>query len=141
MKPVTRTMPGRRRSGGFTLIELMVACMVVGILSAIAYPSYTKYVLSSNRSTAKAILSEQATYMERYFTSKGNFTDAKAQDAQSPKKGNVRYEISLETTADTFKVKATPKNAQVNDECGTLTIDQTGATATVDAKAGATNCW
>lgn len=138
MKPVTRTMPGRRRSGGFTLIELIVACAVVGILSAIAYPSYTKYVLSSHRSTAKAILSEQAQYMERYYTSKGNYTDAKELVLQSPKAGDIRYVIKLVPEADKFSVTATPQGKQTQDECGTLKLDNTGTTSSTGS---GTKCW
>ncbi|NHZ62536.1 prepilin-type N-terminal cleavage/methylation domain-containing protein [Massilia sp. CCM 8694] len=132
-------MPGRRRSGGFTLIELIVACAVVGVLSAIAFPSYTEYVLSSHRSTAKAILSEQAQYMERYYTSKGNYTGAKELVLQSPKTGQARYVIKLDPlAADSFSVTATPQGKQEADKCGTLTLDSTGSTK---ASTSATNCW
>ncbi|UOD33640.1 type IV pilin protein [Massilia violaceinigra] len=132
-------MPGRRRSGGFTLIELMIACVVVGVLSAIAYPSYTQHVLKSHRSTAKAILSEQAQYMERYYTSRGNYEGAKELVTQSPKTGEARYTIKIDPlTATTYTVTATPLLKQLKDDCGTLKLEHTGATS---AKENVANCW
>ena len=55
----------RRRPLGFTLIELMIVLAIVGILSAIAFPSYTKYVAKGKRAEARAALLESAQYMER----------------------------------------------------------------------------
>ncbi|NHZ91326.1 prepilin-type N-terminal cleavage/methylation domain-containing protein [Massilia sp. CCM 8733] len=134
-----RTMPGRRRSGGFTLIELFIACAVVGILSAIAYPSYTQYVLNSHRSTAKAILSEQAQYMERFYTSKGTYEAAPVLAAQSPKTGDARYVISIKAqTADAFTLLATPQGKQLDDKCGALMLEHTGTTSTEKV---ADKCW
>lgn len=141
MRAGARSMPGRRRSGGFTLIELVVACAVAGILAAIAYPTYTQYVLKSHRATAKAILSEQAQYMERYYTSKGTYVGANELVKQSPKNGESRYAISLTDVTETgFTVVADPVEGtkQVDDECGKLTLNHTGATA---AKENVKNCW
>lgn len=139
MRAGARTMPGRRRSGGFTLLELMIACAVVGVLSAIAYPSYTQYVLNSHRSTAKAILSEQAQFMERYYTSKGSYEAATLLAAQSPKTGEARYVITMTPlTADAFSVVATPQGKQVDDKCGALTLEHTGKTSTEKT---ADKCW
>ena len=139
MRAGARSMPGRRRSGGFTLLELVIACAVVGVLSAIAYPSYTQYVLKSHRATAKAILSEQAQYMERYFTSKGSYEGAKELVTQSPKQGDARYKIEIKPlTENSYTVSAEPLLKQLDDDCGTLTLDHTGATS---AKENVKNCW
>lgn len=53
---------------GFTLIELMITVAIVGILSMIAYPSYTDYMIRSRRSDAKAALIEAAQMLERNYT-------------------------------------------------------------------------
>ena len=55
-------------SNGFTLIELMIAVVIVGILAAIAYPNYTAYVERGKRSEGRALLLEAANLMERYYS-------------------------------------------------------------------------
>ncbi len=56
--------PPRSRQRGFTLMELMVAVVIVGILAAIALPSYRSYVLRANRALVRAMLVDIAAKME-----------------------------------------------------------------------------
>ena len=53
------------RERGVTLIELMITVVIVAILAAIAYPSYTQYVLRSHRTAAKTALHDMASRQER----------------------------------------------------------------------------
>jgi len=66
----------RRRSRGFTMIELLVGVVVVAILAAIAIPSYSAYIIRGQRAAAKAALEQAAQYLERNYTSNGcyNYT-------------------------------------------------------------------
>ena len=58
---------------GFTLIELMIVVAVVGILTAVAYPSYAEYVRRGHRADAKAGLLQAQQWMERAATATGEY--------------------------------------------------------------------
>ncbi|MBL4743489.1 MAG: type IV pilin protein [Cycloclasticus sp.] len=123
---------------GFTLIELMIVVAIIGILAAVAYPSYTSSVQAAKRATAQADLMELASFMERNFTE--NNTYAGATIAAS---GITNDDYTLTAPipglgATTYTLTAVPNNpgSQANDMCGTMTLTQTGATT-----AATNNCW
>ncbi|MDP3168247.1 MAG: type IV pilin protein, partial [Hydrogenophaga sp.] len=63
-----------RRDSGFTLIELMIVVAIIGILSAVAYPSYTEYIRRGARSEATAALLETQQFMERYYGANNRYS-------------------------------------------------------------------
>jgi type IV pilus assembly protein PilE len=63
----TRLSQVKARARGFTLIELMIAVVVVGILTAIAYPQYTEFVRRSRITEATSALDDFRTRMEQFF--------------------------------------------------------------------------
>ena len=63
------------RFSGFTLIELMIAVVIVGILAAVAYPSYQDYILKARRTEGKNALLKAAQQQERYFTDNNHYAD------------------------------------------------------------------
>ncbi len=138
----------RKSSAGFTLIEVMIVVAIIGILAAIAYPSYQDHVRKSRRADAQTALLELAQFMERHYTTNGRYlTSANAAPAlpfsEAPKDGTTKfYDLGFTATptANAYTLQAVPKNAMANDSCGTLTLTNTGAKG---QKAGATlaECW
>lgn len=64
----------KRKTNGFTLIELMIVVVIIGILAAIAYPSYSQWVTETRRSDAQAALMDLAAKLERYFSQCNSYT-------------------------------------------------------------------
>ncbi|MEN8177074.1 MAG: type IV pilin protein [Pseudomonadota bacterium] len=124
---------------GFTLIELMIVVAIVGILAAIAYPSYVEQTRKARRNDAQGVLIELAQYMQRFYTENnrydqdlgGNAVAVPAALAQSPRDGATKfYNLSFQAVAaNTFTLQAVPivGGAQDGDTCGTMTYSNTGA--------------
>lgn len=137
----------RRGNSGFTLIEVMVTVAIVGILAAIAYPSYMAYVVRSNRAAAKSFLLEVTNRQQRYLLDARSFAaDMTALQMSAPADVSRNYTITTAPKAGTkppgFTATATPTGSQLNRDaaCGTLTIDEAG-TKTASGADGATKCW
>lgn len=114
---------------GFTLIELVIAVAVVGILAAIAYPSYQAQMQKSRRAEAKAALVAAAVQLERYFTERNTYATATlgttgVYPAQSEHGYYTLAVTGLGTT--TFTLRATPAGVQSGDPCGVLAYDNAG---------------
>jgi len=125
---------------GFTLIELMIVVIIIGILASIAYPSYVDSVRKSRRSDAQAVLVESANIMERAFTEFNTYNSASTAlpFSVSPKTGTTYYNLRFAArTATTYTIQAIPTGNQTADNCLTLNLSSTG----VKTASGTGNCW
>ena len=130
---------------GFNLLELMIAVAIIGIIASVAYPSYQEYVRDSRRVDAQGVLLEMAQWMERQHTVNGRYTINASGAAptlpltKSPKDGtDTFYTLGVTATAQTYTITATATNAQAGDDCGNLTLTQTGVKG---ATGSGTDCW
>lgn len=127
------------RQAGFTLIELMIAVAVVGILAAIAYPSYQEQVRQTRRAEVASVLLENAQLLERHFTRHGAYdTGAVPLATQSPTSGAAIYHIATVRGANTYTLTATAASGGVmaGDTCAIYTFNQVGQRTPADAR-----CW
>ncbi len=130
-----------RNHTGFTLIELMVTVIIIGIIAAIALPSYQEQVRKTRRVNAQSDLLELASYMERYYTENFTYAGASLPFDESPKSGDGTkyYDLSIAASnATSYRLAATPKNAQSDDRCKSLTVNHRGEQKTTS---NANDCW
>ncbi len=112
---------------GFTLIEVMIVVAIIGIVSAIALPSYSEYIRRGHRAEARAGLLQGQQWLERAATATGTYPLTAVFPATLKTVPGNRYDISLASSnGSTYVLTATPKGAQSGDKCGSYTIDQTG---------------
>lgn len=111
---------------GFTLLEVMIVVMIIGILAVIAYPGYQEYVRRTNRAEGLAFLQDIAARQERHFhqnyeyiVSEDNVGKLGASDTSES--GKYKLTISNE---DGYSLTASPQFTDT--ECGNLTLNAIG---------------
>ena len=127
-----------RGARGFTLVEVLIVVAVISILSAVAWPSYTRYVMRGKRADAQQVMMDISSREEQYLL------DARAYTAAVDNTGlniarqgwtctattcsNANYDITVTATAGpppAYTINATAKSTQVAD--GNLSLDNLGA--------------
>lgn len=117
-----------RINKGFTLIELMIVVAILGIIAAIAYPSYLDSVRKSNRSDAKASLNHQVQQMHRCYSRDFNFTNCSAVGSAESAEGFYTINVRVTDQGQGFEAVATPlKEPQLKDtDCQEFSINSLG---------------
>ena len=131
----------KTRQHGFTLIELMVVVVVIGILVAFAYPSYQQYIARTHRTEAQAIMMAQAQQQERLMTNTGAYVAQSVNSPENSGAGDRFYSIVTTLPADGgYLITATPEGRQNDAKCGTLTLDTIGRRG-ISGTGSVSDCW
>jgi type IV pilus assembly protein PilE len=155
---------GRRRNElGFTLVELMIVVVVIGVLAAVAIPSYRSSVMKSNRAAAKTALLDLAAREEKYYSLNNNYSGTNTTAStvpvdlfgssttitfpmNVPMTGTALYTIAAPvvtipggTAPNYVTLTATPVSTgpQAHDKCGNFILSTTG----VQSVSGTGSCW
>ena len=139
----------RYRLAGFSLIELLVVLVIMGVLSAVALPGYTRYVQRGHRTEGMAALLEAQHFMERYYSANGQYLSPANAVPMLPQRlqriplqGTVRYQLSVrEATVNSYLLQAVPEGSMAGDVCGNLTINQTGLRGVLNSTHSVAECW
>ena len=137
----------KQKTSGFTLIELMVTVAIVGIIAAVALPSYRSSVLRSARSDAKAALLEAATRQEQFYLDNKTYTITMTAlglpvvggeyITESGNYGVTAAPTTGSTIATSYTLTAAPKGGQADDtDCGSFTLTSPGVKG-----AASSDCW
>lgn len=129
---------------GFTSIEMVVVIAIIGILAAIAYPSYSDSVMQARRADAKTTLLDLAQRIERFYSENHTYTSVAANVGGTPQASpDGWYTITIVSTASTYTLSAAPLNSQANDSsCKTFTYNNLGQeSVTGGATWTADQCW
>lgn len=113
-----------KKTAAFTLIELLMAIAIIGIISSLAYPSYLSYQLKTHRGVAKMTLIKAQLRQSSLFILNPNYSDDKNVLGLIDS-DNYLFTI-ITSSATSYLIKATARGQQVKDSgCTILTIDQT----------------
>jgi type IV pilus assembly protein PilE len=129
----------------------MITVAIIGLLAAVAVPSYTRYIQKSRRNDAKTSVLDMASREERFFTTNQVYTSTAtnlgypgAFPVGIPDPNAVTYNISVAispTTSTSFTVTAAPVGPQTLDACGSYTVNETGVQGVTGGTLSATECW
>lgn len=128
---------------GVTLLELMIVVVIVGILAAIAYPSYRDYISRAKRNEAKSALLQIATLQERFYLQNNTYTTDMSQlgfpNAGCNMSDSGAYNVCVtQANANTFNAAASYQYADNEaGKCSQFTIDGTGTKGSTPAP----DCW
>ncbi|MEQ5873997.1 MULTISPECIES: type IV pilin protein [unclassified Pseudoalteromonas] len=129
---------------GFTLIELMIAVAILGIIASIAIPSYFEHVKRTARTEAITSLLDAANKQEQYFVDNREYTTSLSAlgVAETTENNFYKLKATVNNNAGTFELEATPVSGPPlqDSECTKLIITDTGLKKS-QGSADSSTCW
>ncbi|WP_339414404.1 type IV pilin protein [Pseudomonas sp. EA_35y_Pfl2_R5] len=131
---------------GFTLIEIMIVVLIIGVLAAIAYPSYDEYVKRGNRAEGQALLSDASARQERYFAQNNAYITTDGDIAKlGLKNGNKsetnKYTLTVTKVDGDGGYTLTAEQAFNDAKCGNLKLDALGKKDRTGSDKSISDCW
>jgi type IV pilus assembly protein PilE len=132
------------QSRGVTLPELLTVIVIIGILAAVAVPTYRNYLIRAQRSDATTALLRLASAQEKHMLQYGVYVTDTASVPNSPETGGLGipttsehgfYSLAVEATATGYNATATPiagGGQHVDTDCVTLTVNESGTKSATD---------
>jgi type IV pilus assembly protein PilE len=137
------------KAKGFTLIELMIVVVILGVIAAIALPAYQGYAQRARRADAKTSLLELQMAMEKWRANNPTYTTDMTDlgyagaTNQASKEGYYTLDIPSAASAAGYTLTAAINNgtAQNGDGCGTFTITVSNGGEDYTAGGNDSDCW
>lgn len=113
---------------GFSLVELVIAMAIVGLLASVAYPQYTEYLRRAARADAMIILLDAANKQEQYYVDNRQYTETLADLGVVTTTDKGYFTITSKVVDNSFTLTATAVGGPVlgDTQCTTLTINDLG---------------
>ena len=139
-----------KKTAGFTLVEMMITVAIVGILAAIALPSYNQYIARAKRAEARAAILQAEGWLERFFTENNSYTNNPPTNTLNtaftdryssiPNSGAANYSFTLTVTPAAYTITVTPLGSMANDRCGSYQKNNVSSLAIATATLTLADC-